>query len=242
MVQANTFMDWSIRKVELTGSTNDDARIAAEAGEPHGLVIQAIRQQSARGRQGRVWEAPEGNIYASILLRGDFDPATIGQMSFVTALALYSTVQQALPNAAIKLKWPNDVLVDGKKISGILLEAGQDFLVVGIGLNVKLHPDKANYPTTSLHALGATALSVDDALRSLLSHFAKWLVCYQQDGFSAIRSAWLDRALRGSMTARLPHETIVGVFMDIDLSGRLRLQLADGTERLIVTGDVFPTA
>ncbi len=147
-----------LRQVAVTASTNEDAKQAAIDGEAEGLVVQALRQTAGRGRQGRVWESPEGNLYMSVLLRPACGPQAAGHYSFVAALAVFDTVRAFLPQAEVLLKWPNDVLVNGKKISGLLLEAApvengrMDWLVLGIGVNVLHHPENALYPTTSLAA------------------------------------------------------------------------------------------
>ena len=110
---------FDLRRVPVTASTNDDAVKAAEAGEAEGLVIWALRQTAGKGRHGRAWESPEGNLYCSVLLRPKEGTREAGLYSFVAALALYDTVRQCLPVAEIALKWPNDVLVEGEKIAGI---------------------------------------------------------------------------------------------------------------------------
>ena len=233
--------DWRVQKLISTPSTNDDAKLAAQAGEAEGLVIQALRQTSGRGRHGRVWESPEGNLYSSILLRPTLAAKDIGQLSFVAALAIHDTVRAFLPKADITLKWPNDVLVDGKKISGILLESGEGWLVMGIGLNVRHHPEGGLYPSTSLTASGAGDLALDEVLVKLLEHVGQWYETLQKKGFEPVRAAWLSHAKTGAMTVKLPNGTIEGDFVGLDANGCLRLRLADGTERAIATGDVFPT-
>ena len=108
-------MQWRIRQLAVTASTNDDVRAAAESGEVEGLVIHALRQEAGRGRQGRVWQSPIGNLYCSFLIRTELDPRIISQMSFVTALAIADTVSHFVPNHSVQVKWPNDVLVGRKK-------------------------------------------------------------------------------------------------------------------------------
>lgn len=141
---------WRIRRLVTTSSTNDDAKRAAEAGEGEGLVVHALQQTAGRGRHGRTWHSPEGNLYCSALLRPG-DARLFGHYSFVAALALADTVRAFVPQVNITLKWPNDVLVNGKKIGGILLEAGEGWLVIGMGLNIRHYPDNAMYPATSLY-------------------------------------------------------------------------------------------
>jgi BirA family biotin operon repressor/biotin-[acetyl-CoA-carboxylase] ligase len=229
---------WRIRSVDVTASTNDDVRKAVIAGEPEGFVVTAKQQMSGRGRQGRVWESPEGNLYCSILLRPKNMPQVAGLYSFVAALAVRDAVHGYLPKTFVTLKWPNDVLVGGKKISGILLEVEADALIVGIGINVAQHPDNALYPATSLAAEG---IQVDVAmlLQRLLERLQHWHDCMQSEGFAPIRAAWLEHAQKGDLTVRLPQEMVQGTFAGIDEQGRLRLQLEGGAEQSISTGDVF---
>lgn len=228
-----------IRQLAVTASTNDDAKQAAEVGEAEGLVIHALRQTAGRGRHGRQWESPEGNLYCSVLLRPSGEIRTYGQYSFVAALALADTVTELLPHTKVTLKWPNDVLAGGKKISGILLESGTGWLVAGMGLNVLHHPDNTLYPSTSLKAANAAVLDSSKILKTLLAHFVRWHAVMQKEGFIPIRSAWLEKAQKGPLTLRLPDATIEGVFTDIDEHGHLILRLADGAKRVIATGDVF---
>ena len=140
---------------------------------------------------------------------------------------------------SIELKWPNDVLVNGKKISGILLEAGEGFLVVGIGVNVLHVPENTLYPATSFVAENSDAPSLDLVLKKILSALENWCGIADNQGFAPIRAAWLSRARKGPMRVRLPQGETDGQFVDLDAEGNLRLLLSDGTERSINTGDVF---
>jgi BirA family biotin operon repressor/biotin-[acetyl-CoA-carboxylase] ligase len=234
-------MNWRIRTLAATASTNDDAKQAAEAGEAEGLVIHAPEQKAGRGRQGRQWESPKGNLYCSILLRPPGELRTYGQYSFVAALALYDTVKGLLPDTNIFLKWPNDVLVNGKKISGILLEAGSDWLVIGMGLNVLHYPVNALYPCTSIRDClkQDSGVELNSILKSLLGHLRYWYEIMRKDGFEPIRATWLERAQKGPMTVKLLDQTIEGTFGDIDEQGHLHLRLPNGMERVVATGDVF---
>jgi len=233
---------YRIKKLAETGSTNDDARQAAEAGDAEGLVVWALKQTAGKGRHGRIWESPEGNLYCSILLRPKEGMDLAGLYSFVAALALYDTVRLCLPVAEITLKWPNDVLVEGEKVAGILIEAGPDWLVIGIGLNVLHHPESGLYPSTSLLAVGAHDKALDDILEWLLRNLSHWCGIMQQQGFAPIRAAWLKHAVKGRLSVRLPNEMVVGEFAGLDERGNLRLYLADGSERAIASGDVFPVS
>jgi len=233
---------FDLRRVPVTASTNDDAVKAAEAGEAEGLVIWALRQTAGKGRHGRAWESPEGNLYCSVLLRPKEGTKQAGLYSFVAALALYDTVRLCLPVSEISLKWPNDVLVEGEKIAGILIEAGADWLVIGVGLNVLHHPDSGLYPSTSLLAVGAHDKKLDDILDWLLQNLSHWYGIMREEGFAPIRTAWLKHAVKGRLSVRLPQETITGEFAGLDERGNLRLKLADGSERAIASGDAFPAA
>lgn len=228
-----------IQKLTITASTNDDAKAAAERGEAEGLVIWALKQTAGRGRQDRVWESPEGNLYCSVLLRPDASPNDLGLYSFITANAMYDTVRQCLPVADITLKWPNDVLVEGKKIGGILLEVVGNALIIGMGLNVMAHPKEGLYPSTSIRAEGGSPKTLDDILDMLLQNLGHWYGVMQKDGFEPIREFWLKRAVKGPMNVRLPQGQITGDFADLDKKGHLILHLADGSEKAIATGDVF---
>lgn len=222
-----------------TGSTNDDAKNAAEAGAPAGTVIWALRQHRGRGRQGRVWASPEGNLYGSIILRPVGGALSYGLYSFVMALALWDAVYDFLPQAHIELKWPNDVLVEGKKISGILLEVGAGWLVIGIGLNIAHFPENPLYPVTSLAAETLSPPSVKVVLDRVLLALADWAVLYEREGFAPLRTAWLAKARKGAMRVRLPNAEIHGEFMDLDHDGVLHLRLPDQSLFKVHAGDVF---
>ena len=153
----------SLRHYPTLTSTNDEARRLARAGAPGGtpdcIVVWSDAQTAGRGRQGRVWSSPPGNMYLTALLRPDKRLADLPQMSFVTAIAVAETVACFAPNADITLKWPNDVLVGGAKIAGILLETeiaattSDTALLVGCGLNVSFAPEDARYGATHLDAV-----------------------------------------------------------------------------------------
>jgi BirA family biotin operon repressor/biotin-[acetyl-CoA-carboxylase] ligase len=229
---------WRVHKLAVTGSTNDEVKAAAERSEAEGYVVWALSQNAGRGRHGRVWESPVGNLYCSILLRPPMHKLNSGEYSFMTAVMVADTVKRFLPNAVVTLKWPNDVLVAGKKIGGILLEAGVDWLVIGIGLNVLHSPQTERYATTSLYEAGAGQVGLTFLLDYLLERLFVWYDILRKEGFGPIRAAWLDQAQKGSMTVRLAHTTVDGEYIDVDLRGQLRLRLADGSERSIATGDV----
>ena len=204
-----------------------------------GFWLRAERQTAGRGRQGRAWASPVGNFSASTLVRlraGDPPAATLG---FVAAVALMEVVVEILPIA--RLKWPNDLLVDGAKLSGILLERADDAVVVGVGVNLAHGPDLADRPTTSLAAHGIDMAGA--AFAPLLAEaFARWLDRWRTYGFAAVRAQWLAAAhpVGTPLRAALPDgTTLAGAFEDLDADGALILRLASGERRAIHAGDVF---
>ncbi len=235
---------FKLRQLPVTASTNDDAKRAAESGEAEGLVVQALHQTAGKGRQGRVWESPEGNLYASVLLRPRCTAQEAGCYAFVAALAVADVVKAVLPKSDVELKWPNDVLVGGKKISGVLLEANPptdgkiDWLVIGVGLNVSHYPDEGLFPATSMAAEGVKT-GVQEALETLLTRLSHWRGVLQRQGFEPLRTAWLALAKKGPLVARLPQETVEGAFAGLNGQGHLILRLPDGKETAIAAGDVF---
>ncbi|MDX9689549.1 MAG: biotin--[acetyl-CoA-carboxylase] ligase [Alphaproteobacteria bacterium] len=228
----------------VTNSTNDDVKLAALAGEAEGYVVQAFEQKAGRGRHGRVWESPRGNLYVSVLLRPRCTPTQAGYYSFATAMAVYDAVLDAHPRANIQLKWPNDVLIRGKKISGILIEAAPcengivDWIVIGVGINVANHPDNMPYPATSLMAEGVV-VPVHQVLESFLRSLDHWHMTLRYDGFRPVRRAWLADAKLGAIVVRVGTEEITGNFGGLDERGGLILCLLNGGERVIDAGDVF---
>jgi len=236
-------------RLQSIDSTNAEAARHAGDGAQDGTVVWAKRQTAGRGRHGRRWESPEGNLYASLLLHPDGPPAVAAQLTFVAALALGEALDTVLPAGTnLAFKWPNDVLLDGRKIAGILLESSGsrdgrlDWLVVGCGVNVRHFPQGVSgYPATSLSAAGVLEPRVDDLLATFVHAFALWRARWQGEGLGPVRDAWLARAARvgGEITVRLPGDELRGRFMGLDASGALLLDLPDGTRRTVTAGDVF---
>jgi len=241
---------WTLLAYDVVDSTNAEAARLAAAGAVERTAVWARRQSAGRGRQGRVWESPEGNLHVSFLLRPDVAPFEAAQLGFAAALAVADTLSALMARAEVALKWPNDVLLNGAKVAGILLESvagpcGEvKSMVVGIGINVVAPPHQARYPATSLHAEGCDA-GLDDrcVLEALTTAFAGWLECWQARGFAPLRDAWLARAkgLGEVIEARLPEATLRGRFEDLDGNGGLLLREADGRLRRITAGDVYLT-
>ena len=220
-------------------STMDAARACARDGAPDGTVVVAGRQTQGRGRQGRDWFSPEGNLYASILLRPGLPPARLSELGFVVALAVADVVDAVLPGGRARLKWPNDVLVDGRKIAGILVEISEDnAAVVGIGLNIVQAPDATTYPVTCLHEVGL-GVSPEVALTQLLAVLEVRLADWSEHGFARARAAWLARGpVPGDVVSvRIGTRIDSGRFVGLDSDGALLLA-EDGTLRRVVVGEV----
>jgi BirA family transcriptional regulator, biotin operon repressor / biotin---[acetyl-CoA-carboxylase] ligase len=237
-----------IEQVEETDSTNEACRLRALAGEGAGLVIRADRQSAGRGRRGRSWSSPSGNLYASLLLRPQRPISEAAALGFAAVIAAGDVVEALLPpSAEVRHKWPNDLLVNRRKVSGVLLEtqagpdARPDFLVLGIGVNVASHPGETPYPATDLTAEGAGAIVPQSLLERLLAGFAPLYGAWEREGFRALLPAWRRRAagLGERIEVRLERETISGIFRDLELDGALLLALPDGSERRISAGDVY---
>lgn len=236
---------YGLKEFDEIDSTNEEARRLAARGEFGPLWIFARRQTAGRGRRGRSWVSPQGNLSATLLLAPRKPASECAQLSFAAALAVSDTV--AFFGAETRVKWPNDVLVNGAKIAGILLESasqgGADpaWLAVGIGINLNQHPSDTEFPATSLPALGLTAPDPRDGLLHLAASFAKWYELWRADGFAPIRDAWLARAagLGTRIRARLQNEETMGVFEGIDANGALLLRETQDRVRTIAAGEVF---
>jgi len=232
----------------VTSTNAEAARLAAEGAED-GTLVWARRQTAGRGRQGRDWESPAGNLYLSLVLRPDCVVNRAAQLGFAAALAVGDAVGSVGPAMLeITYKWPNDVLLNDRKVAGILLESrtagaeALDWLVLGVGVNVASHPKEARYPATDLKFEGASpAIDEVDLLESFSRHFMSWTNRWLDDGFAPLRRAWLSHAhaLGEEIEARLPRETLRGTFRDIDEHGALILELQDGTRRVITAGDIY---
>jgi BirA family transcriptional regulator, biotin operon repressor / biotin---[acetyl-CoA-carboxylase] ligase len=235
-----------LKTFDVIDSTNEEARRLAAAGEAGPIWITAARQTAGRGRRGRVWESPSGNLAATLMLRPGKPAGECAQLSFAAAIAACDTVAHFAPAVEVRVKWPNDVLADGRKICGILLESAShgteipSFLAIGIGINLASHPEGTEYPATSLKALGTAVPTPDDALLHLAAHFARWYEIWCADGYAPIRDAWLARAkgLGERIRARLATGETQGIFEGIDETGALILREPAGVRR-IAAGEVF---
>lgn len=218
-------------------STNAEAlRRASDLKRGETLWVLADQQTAGRGRRGRPWVSPMGNFYGSWVARLDLPPQVMGLRSFAASLALYDAFAAvtALPEA-FALKWPNDVLLNGGKISGILLEASGAMLCIGMGINLISAPEPSTVEPGAVlpvDLLGETGVRISPAsfLDALAPAMAHWEDRLCQEGFGALREAWLSRAARlgEKITARTGTMTREGIFETIDGEGNLVLRMAEG--------------
>ncbi len=220
-------MNWKYQHFETVISTNDTAR-----DYPPFTIITANSQTNGRGRYGRAWESAPGNLYFSAVL--PIDEKTTNFMPFVAAVA----VVDALAPIRTQLKWPNDVLLDGQKIAGILLERSDNGLIVGIGINLSHAPKTETlYPATHLNNRVSAETLTHRLAETLLKNYT--LLC--QNGFKDLRNKWLSHAigLNTTIHARLATQTVTGIFTDLSLTGALILQQPNHGTTEIVAGDIF---
>jgi BirA family biotin operon repressor/biotin-[acetyl-CoA-carboxylase] ligase len=228
------------------GSTMEEARRALHQGDAGQLWIVARSQNAGRGRHGRQWTSPPGNLYASLLLVNPCEPALAPQLGFVAGLALHDAAARVTGLAAprLALKWPNDLLVDGAKCSGLLLEgesgAGRFAVITGLGVNIASCAQGTPYPASFLRA-HAPDVTIEATLAALTEAWAARFALWRRPGgFGPIREAWLERAayLGQTITIRPPSGAVSGVFAGLDASGRLLLQTSAGSQAFDA-GDLF---
>lgn len=248
---------------DSVGSTNSEALAAAAAGDRGGIWFAALAQTAGRGRRGRAWQSPYGNLAASLLIVPDADPAVSATLGFVAGVALQQALSAVLPRGLVKigldgaegetaggpariaLKWPNDVVADGAKLAGILLEAakrpdGRHAVVIGFGVNVVAAPEGLPYPATSLRTLGVdrSAEAVFAALSdSWVDNFSLWR---DGEGVETVLRRWRGAAagIGAPVVVAQADGVVRGIFEAIDESGRLIVRAPDSSRIAITAGDV----
>lgn len=220
-------MKWQIQHFDVVQSTNETAK-----NFPANTVIVASCQTGGKGRLGRVWESPKGNLYCSIVVadRGNLSPL----LAFVAGVA----VAESLADFHPALKWPNDILIDGKKCAGLLLERTESSIIIGIGLNLISAPTKGMlYQTTHLNK----AILPEDILNLILEKLSAYLTLFDTQGFGPVREKWLSYAvgINKSIQVNLPTKKLQGIFKEMSPQGELVLELPDKRVQNITAGDVF---
>lgn len=212
-----------------------------EEGIAEGTWLRAGRQVGGRGRMGRAWESPDGNLYCSTLVRLQFAEPLPHTLALVAANAVHALIAP-LCNGQARIKWPNDILVDGAKIAGILLERLDNAVVVGVGINVVGHPTGLDRPVTSLSAQGAHNVGAPALYDRLAQLFVHWLSIWRAQGIDPVRTHWLLNAHPTGTPMRVvqPDGGVVeGMFDTLDRQGMLILRLANGDSRAIHAGDII---
>jgi BirA family biotin operon repressor/biotin-[acetyl-CoA-carboxylase] ligase len=235
---------------DTIGSTNDEAKRLARDGAEEGTLVWALEQTAGRGRRGRGWASPPGNLYASLILRPRCPVDQAAQLGFIAALAIGDTLGSICGRReGLSYKWPNDVLLRGRKIAGILLEselgagAAPEFVVVGVGVNLVLSPRDTAFPATSIAEEDLGTVSPGVAIEAFARHFQAWAEHWCKEGFGPVRAAWRSHAaaLGESIRVHLEPTTLHGRFLDIDQHGALLLESA-GEIRHISAGEIFPAS
>lgn len=215
-----------------------------EAGQDiyqHGDVVVAVTQTGSYGRRGRAWQAPVGNLYFTMVEK--FTGYTqLEWLPYVVGLALYDAVAFHIAdhNNKLHLKWPNDVLIDGKKMSGILIEVKDDKLLIGIGVNVTVKP-QTDQPATYINEYALSEMTSDQVLEAFLFHYARWTDIAEEGGFAAIKNDWMTRAayIGHEITARLANGKVLnGVFEALDDHGALVLR-EETAHHVVTSADIF---
>jgi len=233
------YEDWQIITVDKVASTNDTVRdYCCEKGQA--IALRAIEQTSGRGRRGRVWHSLKGNLFLSLAF--EYKPENIGKLVIVSALSLWQTIKNCAPTTNVKIKWPNDILVNNAKVSGMLLEKGEDdYIIIGIGVNIKQAPENKDilYPATSLANEGIVTSS-EDFTPAFLQIFSHYFNILQRGEFAMLRKMWTANAKGIGKKIFVNQENIKkeGIFLGIDDDGCLLLNTANGKKKILV-GDVF---
>ena len=235
-------------RYDTIDSTNEEAKRLARAGAEEGTLVWALEQTAGRGRRGHAWASPRGNLYASLILRPECPVGRAAQLGFVAALAVGDMLDATSGGLeGLSYKWPNDVLVHGRKIAGILLESelGEGeipkFVIVGVGINLISSPPHTEFPATSVAEQGLRPVSPARAVEEVTRYCHAWVQRWREEGFAPIRAAWRARAISvgKAIRVRLEAATLHGRFLDIDQHGALLLENA-GELRRIRAGEIFP--
>jgi BirA family transcriptional regulator, biotin operon repressor / biotin---[acetyl-CoA-carboxylase] ligase len=251
---------YRLNAYDSVGSTNAEAVLAAAQGDPGHLWFAARQQTAGRGRRGRVWESPSGNLAATLLIVPKVQPAVLATLGFVAGVSLRQALQALLPRDMVRtaidgageegrsrfsLKWPNDLLADGAKLAGILLESirtqdGRQAVAIGFGVNVVAAPTDVPYPATCLAALGSVA-TAEDVFRALSDAWVDSFDLWDSGlGLDAVLERWRQGAAGIGAPIAVSQDGVVirGIFETVDSSGRLVVRSDDHRRTVITAGDV----
>jgi BirA family transcriptional regulator, biotin operon repressor / biotin---[acetyl-CoA-carboxylase] ligase len=234
--------DYHLLNYDVLDSTNEEAKRLALAGGQHGAVIWSLMQTEGRGRGDNSWQSIAGNLHFSLLLRPNILMQNLPQLSFVTSLALFRSIR-TMTEVDLAIKWPNDLLLDGKKLAGILLETvtteQQPWVIIGVGVNIEAHPNETKYPATSLKQCGLEIISAKIVLSRFLNMFESLYDEWCEHGFQHIRQQWLAHAafLHEIISLQVGDKTLQGEFTSIDECGHIMLRTKSGLE-ILPAGEV----
>lgn len=247
--------DYHLLTYHEVDSTNEEAKRLAIGGASHGAFIWSLRQSAGRGRRGRDWISHEGNLFTTALLEPGCNIDRLPQLSFVAAIAARKSIAPLLEDdSVLQFKWPNDLLLNGKKLAGLLLESietldedgkQQRWAMIGLGMNIESAPDHlsdAAQQATYLKAAGVELVSAKIVLSRFIHHFIEWYGIWQEQGFGAIRKEWLEHCAHHdkAIEVHLGKDRMNGVFCGLDSRGNLRLQMVGEDEpRVIPAGEVM---
>lgn len=246
----HSLKNYNLHQLETVDSTNEEARRLVAAGfdvcaKPVWII--AKRQSAGRGRLGRVWSSPEGNLMCTLIIAPQIKREKLAEIAFVAGLALYDGVHELVPEAKLSLKWPNDVLLEGAKLSGILIESldhQRGILAVGLGLNLAHYPDDTPYQAISLKAASGQDFPAQIAFEAVAAQFDIWLQRWEKEGFTPIHESWCQRAhgiggVGAQIIVNLPNGKLEGVFEALSADGQLVLRDNQGVIHHITAGDVY---
>ena len=252
MPQPNLPSAYNLITLDCVDSTNTEARRRALLGEqttPDGTLIWAKEQTEGYGRLKKSWFSPPGNLYFSLILRPEIKINRAADFSFIAALAMFDTLG-SIGNAGnqVQIKWPNDILLNKRKVAGFILETEAkdqdviDWIIIGLGLNVAVFPGETDFPATSLRAEGWGATETD-ALEYFCRHFLKWTNIWRTEGFYPIRKNWLWHAFgKGDeVKVKIKNKLITGTFEDLDKDGTLLIKSTNKIHK-IPAGDIYFTS
>lgn len=234
---------------ETLDSTHQEAKRRVNQGERTPLLIRAGQQEMGRGRMGRRWVSPPGNLYMTLCFPCGEPINILSQIALVLGVSTQEVLARIVSPQDVQLKWPNDILIDGQKVCGLLVETDwyppdERHCIVSIGVNVVSSPDMVAYPATHLQRFTNEEIDLEQLQQQLTTSFLKYYHLWQQEGFAPFQKQWLDHAykLNERVSVSLPQGgRLYGVFSTIDATGAIIVRDDDGVEHTVVTSTVdFP--
>lgn len=245
-MQSKWLQKYKLLSLETIDSTNSEAKRLALSDPSSNIVILSEEQTQGRGRYGRKWESPKGNLLMSILMQVSCDWMKAAELSFVIGLAVYESITSIAKKHNIQLpiylKWPNDIFIQDNKIGGILLESLTDnnkqWLVIGLGLNIE---HASNMSTSSSLSLFKINTNINEALNMIMNSFEHYKELWEKDGFSSIRALWLKHAYKLGQTVTISNinPPISGTFESINAYGAIEIRTPSGEIKTVSTGEMF---